>query len=232
MLRKLLFTAFAFSALSVSAQTAEGILAKNAEAMGGDAKMATLTSVKMIGNLSTQGMDIPLTITKSHMKGMRLDIEVMGTANYRIANNEKGYIFMPVMGMTEPKEMDAEEYKTGASQFDVHGPLYNYKEKGSTIEFSGSEKVEGADAYKLKVTNKSGKISTYFIDMQTNRLLQTIGNMKGPDGTEKEITVSYKDYKKNADGFWFAYSVTSPEGPVTFDKIETNITVDENLFKN
>ena len=79
MIKKLLLSALAFTVLSVSAQTVDEILAKNTEAMGGAAKLSGLTTVKMSGNMSAQGMDIPLTITKSHMKGMRLDIEIMGT---------------------------------------------------------------------------------------------------------------------------------------------------------
>ena len=187
MLKKLIFCAFAFTALTASAQTADDIISKNTEAMGGSAKLAALTSVKMSGNMSAQGMDIPLTITTSHLKGMRLDIEIMGTSNYQIITPEKAYMFFPIQQMTEPKEMDAETVKTMQPQLDVQGALYNYKEKGETIEYAGTEKVAGADAYKLKVAYKSGKNSTYFIDAKTNRLVKTISKAKGPDGKEREI---------------------------------------------
>ena len=230
--KNLLIAGLTFTTFSVSAQTADEIIAKNTEAMGGATKLATLTSVKMNGNLSAQGMDIPLTITKVHLKGMRLDVEVMGTSNYQIITPEKGYMFFPVQQMTEPKEIDGEMLSNAQSQLDLQGSLVNYKEKGVAIEFIGNEKVEGADAYKLKVTGKSGHSAMYFIDANTNRLIKTSGKMKGPDGTEMEVETTFSDYKQNADGFWFPYSTTTMNGPITFDKIETNVKIDESIFKN
>ena len=232
MFKTLFLAGLAFTAMNVQAQTADEIIAKNTEAMGGAAKIGALNTVKMSGNMSAQGMDIPLTITKSHMKGMRLDIEIMGTSNYQIITPDKAFMFFPIQQMTEPKEMDAEMVKTMQSQLDVQGALYNYKEKGETIEYTGTEKIDGADAYKLNIAYKSGKKSTYFIDTKTNRLVKTMSTAKGPDGQETQIETSYSDYKQNADGYWFAYGTTTPQGPVTFDKIDTNIKVDENIFKN
>lgn len=230
--KNLLLSALAFTTLSVSAQTADEIIAKNTEAMGGAAKIASLTSVKMSGNMSAQGNDFPLTITKSHMKGMRLDIEIMGTSNYQIITPEKAYTFFPIQQMTEPKELDAETVKTMQSQLDVQGALFNYKEKGATLELAGSDKVDGAEAYKLNVAYKSGKNSTFYIDKTTHRVVKTISKIKTPDGQETDIETLYTDYKQNADGYWFSYSTTTPQGPVTFDKIETNVKIDENIFKN
>lgn len=232
MIKKLLLSALTFTVLSVSAQTVDEILAKNTEAMGGASKLNTLTTLKMSGNMSAQGMDIPLTITKSHMKGMRLDIEVMGTSNYQIITPDKAFMFFPIQQMTEPKELDAETVKTMQSQLDLQGALFNYKEKGTAIELAGTEKVEGADAYKLKALYKSGKSTTFFIDKNTNRVVKTISKVKAPDGTEAEMETSFSDYKQNADGYWFSYNTITPQGPVVFDKIETNLEVDETIFKN
>jgi hypothetical protein len=232
MFKKLLFAGLAFTSMTVCAQTADEIVSKNIEAMGGAAKLASLVSVKKSGNLSAQGMDIPLTITTAHMKGMRVDIEIMGTSNYQIMTPEKGYMFFPIQQMTEPKELDADAVKAGQGQLDVQGSLFNYKEKGATVEYVATEKVDGADAYKLKLTGKGGKVATYFIDTKTNRIIKTVGKGKGQDGTETDMETGYSDYKQNADGYWFAYTMTSPQGPMTFDKIETNVKVDENIFKN
>lgn len=232
MIKKLLLSALAFTALSVNAQTVDEIIAKNTEAMGGAAKISALNTVKMSGSMSAQGMDIPLTITKFHMKGFRLDIEVMGTSNYQIITPDKAYMFFPIQQMTEPKELDAETVKTMQSQLDLQGVLFNYKEKGTTLELSGTEKIEGSDAYKLKALYKSGKTTTFFIDKSTNRVVRTISKAKTPDGTETDLETSYNDYKQNADGYWFSYSTTTPQGPIVFDKIEANLKVDENIFKN
>ena len=69
MFKKLLFAGLAFTSLTLSAQTADDIVSKNIEAMGGAAKIATLTSVKKTGTMSAQGQDFPVTMTIDHMKG-------------------------------------------------------------------------------------------------------------------------------------------------------------------
>ena len=231
-IKNLLLATFALITLNVTAQTADEIIAKNTEAMGGAAKISSLTSVRKSGNLSAQGMDIPIVMTTLHLQGMRVDIEIMGTSNYQIMTPEKGYMFFPIQQMTEPKELDAETVKSVQNQLDVQGPLFNYKEKGNTLEYIATEKVEGSEAYKLKLTGKNGKTSFYFIDAKSNRVVKVSGKNKGPDGQEVDLDSVFSDYKQNADGYWFAYATSTPQGPITFDKIETNIKVDVNIFKN
>ncbi len=235
MLKKLLFVGLAFTtSMSVFAQTADEIVAKNIEAMGGEAKLASLTSVKKTGTMSAQGQDFPATMTIEHMKGFRFDFEIMGTSNYQIITPTKGSMFMPIQQMTEPKVSTEEELKEMQGALDIHSTLYNYKAKGTTVELVGDDKVDGTDVYKLKVTQKSGKTSLFLIDKKTNRVIKTISKAKGPDGTEMEVETPYGDYKQNADGYWFAYSTAMQGGMVSiaFDKIETNIKIDENIFKD
>ena len=229
---KLFFLAAALSAgIGATAQTADEIVDKNIAAMGGKEKLATLTSVRLTGSMSAQGMDIPLTITRAHQVGMRVEFEVMGTSNYQIANTKEGWTFMPIQGMTAPVQMEEEQYKSFAGQLDVQGIFYNYKEKGTTIEYIGTEKVDGVEAYNLKVTLKSGKVSNYYIDTKTNFLIKTSSKVNA-GGEEVEVTNSYSNYKANADGYMFPYTSASMQGPINFDKIETNIKVEESLFKN
>ena len=234
MFKKLLFAGLAFATLNVSAQTVDEIVAKNIEAMGGAAKLATLTSVKKTGTMSAQGQEFPATINVVQSKGFRLDFEIMGTSNNQIITPTKSSMFMPIQQMTEPKVDSEEETKEKQGALDIHSALYDYKAKGTTIELVGNDKVDGADAYKLKVTLKTGKPAFFLIDKKSNRVVKTIAKGKGPDGTEQEIETPYGDYKQNADGFWFAYSTSFNGGmvSVTFDKIETNIKIDESIFKD
>jgi hypothetical protein len=212
------------------AQSVDDVVGKYINALGGKDKLSSLKSVKMTGSMSIQGTDISLTITKLHMKGMRLDISVMGTENYQIVTPDKGTSFMPVQGMASPTDMTDEQLKAGQSQLDIQSSLLDYKEKGNTVELQGSEKINGADNYKLKVTYKNGISSTYFIGQSDNRLNKTVSK-RTINGEEMEIETTYSNYKQ-VDGFWFAFTVTSSvQGETNYDKIETNIPVDESIFK-
>lgn len=231
MFKKLLFAGLAFACLNVSAQTADEIIAKNIEAMGGAAKLATLNTIKRTGNMSMQGMDIPMVFTVSHMKGFRLDVEMMGTSNYQVITPEKATRFFPIQQMTEPEVKEGEEVKEMQGALDIRGNMLNYKEKGTIVELIGKEKIDGGEAFKIKVTRKDGKTSFNFYDATTFRLSKTIAKGKGQDGVETDQETPFSDYKQNADGFWFAYTSSLPMGPITFEKIETNIKVDETIFK-
>ena len=229
---KTLFTAAAFCLAGVNAmaQTADEIVGKYITAMGGTEKLASLNTVKMEGNMSVQGMEIPVVITKSHLKGMRLDLEIMGTSNYQIINDKTAWIFFPIQQMDAPQEMPAEQYSSAKSQLDVRGALAGYKEKGYTIEVAGNEKVDGKDAHKLKLT-KGADVVYYFIDAATGYILKT-ASTADVNGQSMEIETSFSDYKKNAEGFVFPYSMTTMQGTISFDKISANVPVDEKIFSN
>ena len=227
-----IFTAAAicFATVNVMAQTAEEVVAKHITAMGGAEKLATLNTVKMEGSMSIQGMDIPVVITKSHQKGMRLDLEIMGTSNYQIINDKSGWLFFPIQQMDAPQEMPADQYAASKGQLDARGGLVNYKEKGYTIELVGTEKVEGKDAHKLKV-NKGAETSFYFIDAVTGYISKT-SSKREMDGQSMDVETVFSDYKKNAEGFVFPYSTTTMQGTIVFDKISANIPVDEKIYSN
>lgn len=217
-------------AQSARAQSVDDIAAKYMDALGGKDKLMSLKTVKMEGSMNVQGADLTITAVKSHLIGSRLDIEVMGTSNYQVVNTTKGSSFWPIRGKTAPEDMDEAQFKSSYNQLDLQGPLVNYKDKGTQVEYVGTEKVDGADAYKLKITYKNGIVTNYFIDTKTNRLLKTSGKVS-VNGEEMEVETAYSDYRQNADGYWFPYTVTTMQGTITYDKITTNLSVDEKLFK-
>ncbi|MEJ7627537.1 MAG: hypothetical protein WKF35_11785 [Ferruginibacter sp.] len=231
MFKTILIAVMAFATVGVSAQTVDEIVSKNLESMGGKDKLAALKSIIMSGNMTASGTDMAIIISKLHNVGMRMDLDIMGTANYQLFNNKSGWVFFPVMGMTEPKEMEAAQYKGSVNQLDAQGALYNYKEKGTTIELLGNEKVDGADAYKLKITYKNGHSATLFIDTKTHRHVKSISKSVA-NGQEVEVETTFGDFKQNAEGYWFPYSMTNAQGTISFDKIETNVDIKESIFVN
>lgn len=231
-LKTLFVAACTFIGSAGIAQTADEIINKNIAAMGGAAKLATLSTIKMEGNMNTQGIDVPLTITKKHLAGLRLDLEIMGTSNYQLANTSKGWVFMPIMQQTEPQEMTADQFKSVQSQFDIQGALFNYKEKGYTAEYVGTEKVDGKDAHKLKVVKSgNGNAVYYYIDAASNFIIKTASKISA-EGQEMDVETKLADYKQNAEGYWFPYTNITTQGTITFDKISANVPVDDKIFTN
>jgi hypothetical protein len=215
---------------NVQAQTLDEILSNHINALGGKEKLLALTTVKMEGNLNVQGTDVSVISTRKHLVGSRVDISVMGTENYQLVTPEKGWVFMPIQGQSAPEEMSADQFKAGVNMLDLQGPFLNYKEKGNSVELAGSEKVEGNDCFKLKVTFKNGNQTDYYINSKTWFIDKTSTKLS-VNGESIDAATTFSNYKQNADGYWFSYSNNSTRGELNYDKIETNIKVEDSIFK-
>lgn len=108
---------------------------------------------------------------------------------------------------------------------DLHGVFVNYKEKGIQVTLTGKETIDGIECYKLNASFKNGNTSNFYIDVKTDRLYKVAVD-------KEEIFTIFTNYKQTADGYWFAFSNTNSRGQTDFDKIETNIKVDETIFKS
>jgi len=131
--------------------------------------------------------------------------------------------------------MAADEVRMAEEQADLDGPLVDYKAKGSTIELQGKEKVEGADAYKLKVTLRTGDVRTIYIDAE--HFLQIKEEAKRTmRGTEVDTETIVGDYKR-VGGMMFPHSIDagqkgSPQRQkMVIEKIELNVPIDDARFK-
>lgn len=226
----LLAIAVITSIQSIKAQTADEIVEKYIAAMGGKEKLLSIKSIKMTGNLNVNGIDVGIVNTVVNGVGSRNDISVPGMdEGFQVVNKTKGWNFMPFQGQTAPEEITAEQLKASQNLLDAQGMLVNYKEKGSQLELQGKEKVNGAEAYKLKLTNKDGKVFTMFIDANTSYRIKAASKVNTPQG-EAEIETIYSNFKKTDDGFVFPFSQTNPRGVIEWSSIDVNKPVDEKIF--
>lgn len=212
------------------AQTADDVIEKYIAAMGGKEKLSSLKTLKMEGSMSIMGNDVAITFTKKHLVGMRVDISVAGSENYQIVTPTGGTVFMPVQGMSEPTAMSDDQLKPSLPQLDVQGALFNYKEKGTAVELAGKETVDGEECYNLKITFKSGVTSNYFVSSKTSFLVKITGK-RNINGEEVEVSTTFSNFKQNADGYWFPYTSVTTQGQTDYSKIDTNIPVEDGIFK-
>ena len=220
----LLVVAALIAGQTIKAQNVDEVVNKYVDALGGKEKLASLKTVRMEAVMNANGTDVDITITKSQMVGLRMDIAVMGMNGYQIVTPTAGWSFMPFAGQTAPEAMKDEQLKAGLSGLDIQGNLFNYKEKGTQVELLGKEKVDNADCYKIKATLKSGKVITYFIDDKTYNVVKSV-SMQNINGEDKEVANGYSNYKATANGYVFPYTSTTMQGEMNFSKIEVNVPV-------
>ncbi len=227
----LAFVAVLFSAGSF-AQTAEEIIAKHVEAIGGEANWKKVNTLRQEATLSVQGMDINVVISCIHNKGVRQEFNVMGMSNYSIITPTAGWNFMPIQGQTKPEPMTEEQLKYGVDQVDLQGDVVDYKTKGHSVIKLDNEEVEGVSCFKIKMTRKNGNEMVYFIDPKSFYCVRTASKLVA-NGQEMETISNLSNYQKLPEGIVLPFTLESSTvpAPINISKVVVNGPVDEALFK-
>ena len=242
MLKRILVLIVIVCSYSVNAQTVDEIISNYFENTGGVENWEKIEGIKMNAKVNQGGMEIPIEIVQ--LKNGKM----MTTINFQGQSIKQGVFDGEVLWstnfMTQKAEKSDEEttnmVKNEMNQFP--DPFLNYKEKGFTAELMGTETVDGAETFKIKLTTTpniiEGKevpsISYYFFDNENFVPIQVQEEiMEGPGkGMISEVKMS--DYQE-AGGVYMPYSMTQgvkgqPGAPITMDSIEINPTIDDSEF--
>jgi outer membrane lipoprotein-sorting protein len=238
MFRKMCFgiVAVAVLAPAVWAQTADEIIAKNIQARGGLDKLKSVQSMKATATMAMgPGMEAPGVLIQKRGNLARLEFTIQGLTAVQAYDGKNAWQVMPFTGKKDPELMSADEAKEVEEMADIDGPMVDYKSKGNQVEFLGKEKVEGTDAYKLKVSLKNGDVQTVYIDAdsfleikeETKRMVR---------GSEQVFESSIGDYK-DVNGIIFPFAEESgvkgseQKEKLTITKIELNVPTDDSIFR-
>jgi outer membrane lipoprotein-sorting protein len=233
MFRKFLASLLLVAALvpAVHAQTVDEILAKHYEAQGGLDKIKAMQSIRLMGKMEVgPGMEAPLTMDKKRPALSRMEFVFSGMTGVQAYDGKQAWALMPFMGQKTAEPASEEESKMSAAQADFDGPLFDYKAKGHTIELAGKEAVDGADAYKLKVTRKDGHIEYYYVDAETYLVVKR-ESKETIRGTEMETESSFGNFKE-VNGMMFPFSMTmgakgsDHKQTITIDSIAVNVPME------
>lgn len=232
--KNLLFFVFTLvSFFQIQAQSVEEIVNKHLDAIGGKQKLSSINAVKMENAMEVMGNEATTTITILNGKGYKTESEIMGSKMVQVINDKGGWMINPMGGSSDPVDLPADAAKQAANQLFIV-PLLDYSNRGMKLSLEGKETIGGADAYKLKVTNKEGADITMYIDASTfylTRLVQTADVM----GQTVTNTITYSDFKKTEHGWVVPYTTDIDMGGMfqlknKLSKIEVNPTIDVSIF--
>jgi len=218
------------------AQTVDEIIAKNIQARGGAEKLKSVKSIKTTATIAMgPGMEAPAVMIQKRPNMAHLEFTIQGLTAAQGYDGKNAWEIMPFMGKKDPELMSADEAKEMEENADLDGPLMDYKDKGNQVELLGKEKVEGTDAYKLKVSLKNGDVRTMYIDADSFLTIKE-ENKRTVRGTDRDEESSIGDYKE-VDGIIFPFAIESgvkggtDKEKITVSKIELNVPVDDSIFK-
>jgi len=225
----------ALCATSLSAQTADDIIARYIKTVGGMERIQSVQTLRRTGRFTGGGGFEAVVVEESKRpNSVRQEFSLQAMTGVNAYDGHTGWKIEPWQGKKDPEALSEEELRDIVEESDFDGPLINYQQKGNRVEFLGQEQVEGTDAFKLKVTLASGDVRYFYMDtdyyvpirIETKRMIR---------GAEQEFETSLGDYKQVA-GWYLPHSFEtglrgSPDkNKITFDRIEANVSVDDLRF--
>jgi hypothetical protein len=230
-MKKIILSLCAILTLQVAfAQTADEIISKHIAAIGGAENWKKINSMVMDASIKAQGAEIKVTRTQIHNKAMRMDISLAGMNGYQILTKTEGWGYMPFAGQTKAEPMTADDIKTSQDELSIHDEFVTYKEMGKTAEYLGKDDLDGTECHKVKLTDKDGQETTFWIDPATYYTLKQVQKVKA-NGKEVESVSTYSNYKKIDEGIVYPFSIGGDNGDIEITKLTINSKIDESLFK-
>ena len=242
----ILFVAGSFVAAALNAQdpkpitvreTVDGLVAKNVEAKGGAQALAAVQSLSLHGKLlANQGrLEFTYVQIKKRPGAVREETSLQGMTRVDAYDGMEGWKISPFGGRKDPEKVSVDDAKSLVEDAEVDGPLVDWKAKGSTVEYLGTEDVEGTLAHKLKVVRKNGDVNYVYLDPDHFLEIRII-TQRMENGAQVENETDLGDYEK-INGVYFPFSIEGgPKGStdkqkIIFEKAEANTPVDDAIFK-
>src|SRR5205823_6363234 len=143
-----------------SQATADELVAKNIEAKGGASALQNLKTLRFRGKMLVQEGQIELGYLqiKKRPDEVRTEATLQGMTQLNAYDGKEGWKVSPFYGRKDPERMSADDVKALIEDSEIDGPLADWKTKGSTVEYLGTEDVDGTPAHKLKVVRKNGDV--------------------------------------------------------------------------
>lgn len=230
----LLSIASLFLFFIAQAQSADDIIAKHIDAIGGKEKLSQITSVYQEQSTQVMGNEGSSTVNILIGKGYKTEMDFNGQEVVQVITDKGGWSINPFTGATSATAISQDQYKLSEDVLYFPDPLFNYTGHGATVELLGQEKVGDVNAYKLKYTNKDSAASILFIDPNTNYVIKETRTAE-MQGQPVEMTYTYSDYKKTDFGVFIPFSTTIDMGQFSISntkkKIEFNKPIDPSIFE-
>jgi hypothetical protein len=231
----------AFIALIAFAQeksppTADELVAKNIEAKGGASALHNRQSLRLTGKMLVRQGQIELGYlqTKKRPEEVRTEASLQGMTQIEAYDGKEGWKVSPFFGRKDPERLSADDVKALIEDTEIDGALVDWQTKGSTIEYLGTEDVDGTLAHKIKVVRKNGDVSFVYLDpdhfLEIRVLTQRVRH-----GAHEEVETDFGDYEK-AGGVFVPTSIesgskgASDKQRIIIDKVEVNVPVDDVIF--
>ena len=220
--------------------TADEVIDKHFEATGGKVNWAKVYSVKYSGYYEMgPGMKAPISsfVCTKPFKGIYSDFSWQGMKSMTALKDAAGWSYNPFGGKRESDPLNPDQIHSINLESDPQGMLFNYKDKGYSVDYLGLDDVDGVEVHKLRLSTKDGDLVYFYLDATSYYILKTTKKIKLKEKEELQST-AYSDFRKTSLGLIVAFSQQGLDengnesgGPSVYEKVEFNIAPDAALFE-
>ena len=223
---------FVLTALALAttchAQTAEDIVNKSIDAVGGKDAIAAVKSIVYNQTLEVMGNEVSTVTTIVAGKGFKSETDFQGTKIIQCMSDHGGWAVNPMMGQATPTALPDDQVKQSAGRLNIV-PLLGWSTNGGKLELQGKDTAD----YKIHLTNTVGSDVIYYINQKTY-LLDKSDITANVNGQSVSVTMHYADYRKTDAGLLVAYSWVQdlPQMSLTFTtkSVDINKPIDPTFF--
>ncbi len=217
--------------------TLDELVTKNIQAKGGADALRSLQSLRLNGRLLVNQGQIQFAYrsTKKRPGEIRTEATLQGMTAVQAYDGKEGWKISPFQGRKDPEKMSADDVKSLIEDSEIDGPLVDWKDKQSTVEYLGMEDVDGTLAHKIKVMRKNGDVNFVYLDPD-HFLEVRVRTQRTEQGAQVEVETDLGDYEK-IGGVFIPFSIEAgrkgdpDKQKIIIDKAEANVPVDDAVFR-
>jgi photosynthetic reaction center cytochrome c subunit len=217
------------NASNAPAMSADAILAKYAEALGGEAAIGKIATLDEKGTGSMHGMKADVEeFRKAPDKAIVIVQMPNGAEMSQGYNGTEGWHAFP----KRPAEDLTWDDLVRAKQWASFIPGLNIKQDFVRAQAVGTEKIGDQDAYRVIAFRKGGGRVMFYFDTQSGLLLRVSQRIESPLGSLPQDT-DYSDYREvNGVKVPFMVTVVHVQGATVYkwDQIQANVPVEDSRF--
>ena len=214
----------------VNAQTADEIVNKYLDALGGTDKLQSVKSRKADIVMSTSGIQLPGVIYEDNKNRQKLELTYQGMKIINSYDGETAWAQSPPAGMPQPTKLSGAEAEAMADN-EFLNEFINWKSRGMKVELKAEESLDGKSYYRIDLTTPKGKLTKYFVDKETYLVAAT----KEMSPTLGQEVTSYVSEYKEFNGIMVPTQVSVKAGgmelqAIKVNNVEHNVEIPDSVF--
>ena len=195
--KALLSLLFALSSLYIQAQTADEIIRKYVEFIGGEKQWKEITTIITSGEYTYGGVSFPFKAYSKAPDHYKFVVTFNKKYYAQAFDGKAGWKIDVFNGDTTPTLLTGKPALAMANEADVEleNALINYKDKGHRASLEGKDSIQGKACFTIKFIRKNRESETYFFDRKTAELVLKKAVSKNPEMGGAALTIFYSDYR-------------------------------------